>query len=170
MHVVPRRLRTGMPRTLATYAGGSAIAAACSEVTLLVLYGLLHVPTGWASTVAWVAGALPNYWLNRTWTWQRRGRPSLRRELLPYVAIIALTLLIATLGTHAVDVWLRSVGARASTRVVLVAVTFLGVYVVMFALRFLLLDRLFARLTAQAVQTAERTTGETETETEQVDR
>ena len=161
MPSVRSRLRTGLPRTLATYAGGSVIAAVCSEVTLLVLYGLLHVSPGWASAAAWVAGAVPNYWLNRSWTWQQRGRPSLRREVLPYVVIIAVTLLIAALGTHAVDVWLRGLDARASTRVVLVAATFLGVYVVMFALRFLLLDRLFARLGGDgAASPVSRTTTE----------
>lgn len=158
MPVVPSKLRTGTPRTLATYAGGSLIAAVCSEATLLVLYGLLHMRPGWASVIAWIAGAVPNYWLNRSWTWRQRGRPSLRREVLPYGVIIALTLLIATLATHGVDVWARGLDAPASTRVLLVAATFLGVYVVMFALRFLLLDRLFGRLAGDA----DRTISETE--------
>ncbi len=41
------------------------------------------------------------------------------------------------------DTWLRDAGASGSTRTVVVAVAFLGVYVAMFALRYLLLDRLF---------------------------
>jgi putative flippase GtrA len=142
-----RRLsRPGALRKLLTYAGGSLVATICSEATLVVLYGLLHVAPASASVLAWVAGAVPNYWLNRSWTWQRRGRPDLRREVLPYAAVIGVTLLLATLGTKGVDVWLRHAGTSSSTRVVLVAATFLGVYVVMFVLRFLLLDRLFGRL------------------------
>ena len=138
---------SGLPaRKLATYVGGSAVAAACSELTLLLLYGALGVSPAAASVVAWFAGAVPNYWLNRSWTWGRRGRPDLRRELLPYAVVIALTLLLAVLATRAVDLWLRSAGTPEATRVMLVGVTFFGVYVAVFALRFLLLDRLFERL------------------------
>ena len=128
------------------YVGGSVVAAVCSEVTLVVLYGLLHMAPGLASCLAWLAGAVPNFWLNRTWTWRRRGRPELRREVLPYVGIILITLLLATLLTAAVDRWARDGAAGSTARVLLVAGTFLAVYVAMFVLRFLLLDRLFSRL------------------------
>ena len=109
----------------------------------MVCYGLLGLAPAVASTIAWLAGAVPNYWLNRSWTWQRRGRPSLTREVLPYVAIILVTLVLAAVVTRGVDAWLRDAGASGSTRTVVVAVAFLGVYVAMFALRYLLLDRLF---------------------------
>ena len=138
-----RRPRVGL---LARYAGGSVIATVCSEVTFVVLYGLLDVATTWASVLAWLAGAVPNYWLNRNWAWQRRGRPSLRREVLPYVVIIVATLLLATVLTRLADAWLRDAGVARTLRVVLVAAAFLGVYVVVFVLRFFLLERLFGRL------------------------
>jgi putative flippase GtrA len=131
-------------RKLSTYAAGSAVATVCSEVTLVVCYGLLGLSPGWSSVLAWVAGALPNYWLNRSWTWQRRGRPSLRHEVLPYVVIVLVTLLLATLATGAVDAALSHHGS--GVRTALVALTFLGVYVVMFLIRYVLMDRLFGRL------------------------
>jgi putative flippase GtrA len=146
----------GTPGKILRYVGGSVVAAVCSEVTLVVLYGLLHVPPGPASCLAWLAGAVPNFWLNRNWTWRRRGRPDLRREVLPYVAIILVTLLLATLLTAAVDHWARDSATGSAARVVLVAATFLGVYVVMFVLRFLLLDRLFSRLERPARSESER--------------
>lgn len=150
----PPVLRAGVPSgglvsKLLRYAGGSAVATVCSEVTFVLLYGPLHVTPAWASVVAWLAGAVPNYWLNRSWTWRRTGRPRLRDELLPYLAIIGLTLLLATITTRWADRWLHSVDTSATVRVVLVAAVFLGVYVVMFVLRFLLLDRLFSRLHAR---------------------
>src|SRR4051794_21822034 len=136
----------GMPGKALRYVGGSIVAAACSEATLVVLYGLLHVAPGPASCVAWLAGAVPNYWLNRSWTWRRRGRPDVRREVLPYVAIVLVTLGLATLATAAVDRWSRDGDTGSTARVVLVAGTFLTVYVGMFLLRFVLFDRLFTRL------------------------
>ena len=139
-------------RKLVTYAGGSVVATVCSELTLLLLYGVWQVPAAAASVVAWVAGAVPNYWLNRTWTWQRRGRPSLRSEVAPYAVIIGLTLLLAVAATKTADWALRSAGVSATTRVAAVAVVFLGVYVVMFVVRFFLLDRLFDRLSAREAE------------------
>ena len=130
-------------RRLSTYTAGSVIAAGCSEVVLVVCYGLLGLPPALSSTVAWLAGAIPNYWLNRSWTWQRKGRPSLRREVLPYVAIILATLLLAALVTKGVDAWLRQADVSGTARTVAVAAAFLGVYVIMFAVRYVMLDRLF---------------------------
>ncbi len=127
------------------YTGSSVIAAGCSELTLLLLYGVFDLSPGWSSSLAWIAGALPNYWLNRSWAWRLRGRPDLLREVLPYATIVALTLLLAIASTRAVDEALRAAGTAPETRVLLVAGTFLGVYVAVFLLRFLLLDRLFSR-------------------------
>ena len=45
--------------------------------------------------------------------------------------------------------WLHHQGVSSSLRVTIVAAVFLGTYVVVFALRFVLLDRLFARLHAR---------------------
>jgi len=131
---------------VARYTGGSVVAAICSEAAFVVMYGVGHATPVWSSGVGWLAGALPNYWLNRSWTWRQRGRPSIRHEVLPYIAIIVGTLLLAMLVTHAVDGWLQGSTVSSSIRVFLVAGAFLGVYVVMFLLRFFLLDRMFGRL------------------------
>jgi putative flippase GtrA len=128
------------------YAGGSVVATVCSLLTMVVLYGPLEGSAGWSSCLAWLAGAVPNYWLNRSWTWRQRGRPNLLHEVLPYTTIVAVTLLLATLATRAADAGLRDVGTSSVTRVVLVTGTLLAVYVVMFVARFFLFDRLFTRL------------------------
>lgn len=134
-----------MPTAL-RYTGGSVVATICSEVAFVLLYGPLGAGTTWSSVVSWLAGALPNYWLNRRWAWRRTDRPSLRREVLPYAAIVLITLLFATLATGAADRALHGSDLPHQAQVVLVAAVFFGVYVVMFVLRFLLFDRLFSRL------------------------
>jgi putative flippase GtrA len=137
--LVPKLLR---------YFTGSVVATICSETCFVLLYGLLAMGTTSSSIASWLAGAIPSFWLNRNWAWQRRGRPSLRREVLPYAVIILSTLLLATVATHLADVWLHHAGVSHSVRVMLVAATFLGTYVAVFALRFVLLERLFGRLLA----------------------
>lgn len=128
------------------YAGGSAIATVCSEAAFVLMYGVLDTSTTVASVVGWLAGAIPNYWLNRHWAWGRTGRPSFKREILPYAVIVLTTLVLATLLTGAADPLLTHLGVAHSVRVALVAIVFLAVYGLMFILRFFLFDRLFARL------------------------
>jgi putative flippase GtrA len=130
-------------RTLVTFGASSAIATVCSEVVLVLCYGLLGVPPSVASVIAWFAGAVPNFFVNRTWTWQRRGRPSFRSEVLPYLGIVVVTLLIAIAATHTVAHLLAD--ADHSVRTAVVAITYFGVYVLMFLIRFLLFARLYRR-------------------------
>ena len=133
-------------RKLLTFVGGSAVATVCSEGVLLLTYGVLHFYPTVSSVLAWLAGAIPNYWLGRRWTWRRTGRPHLTAEVMPYVAVVLFTLLLAVFTTHTVAVQLKAAHVDRAHRTVLVAGAFLGVYVVMFLVRFWLLNRLFARL------------------------
>ncbi len=140
-----RGLRGELRAKVLRYAAGSVVATVCSEVTFLVLYGPLGARPAVASGLGWLAGAVPNYWLNRSWTWRRRGRPSLIREVLPYAAIVLVTLLVAAAATSVVDSLLDGGHSPAGVRLVLVGGTFLAVYGAVFLLRFFLLDQLFRR-------------------------
>ena len=136
----------GLRAKLLRYFTGSVVATVCSEVVFVLLYGAVAMGTTWASVLSWLAGAFPNFWLNRNWAWQRTGRPSFRHEVLPYVVIIVTTLVLATVATDFADRWLHQHGTSSTVRVGLVAAVFLSVYVVVFVVRFFLLERLFARL------------------------
>ncbi len=135
--------RDGLPGKLVRYAAGSGVATACSEGVFLLVYGPLGGSTTLASVLGWLAGAIPNFWLNRNWAWGRSGRPDLVREVLPYVAIILATLGLAVLATGAADRALQSTSLSAEARTLVVGTVFLLVYVAVFVIRFLLLDRLF---------------------------
>jgi putative flippase GtrA len=138
-------MRAGLTGKLLRYGVGSVVATVCSQTTFVVVYGPLHASTTLSSSLAWIAGAIPNYWLNRSWTWGRRGRPSLTRELLPYVAIILTTLGLAILATAGAAAALEGTSIAHPARTVIVAGVYFLVYVVMFVFRFLLFDRLFGR-------------------------
>ncbi|MEP6667286.1 MAG: GtrA family protein [Nocardioidaceae bacterium] len=143
----PQRSRSAdLVAKVGRYAAGSVVATVCSELAFVLMYGPLHASPVWSTCVGWLAGAVPNYWLNRNWTWRQQGRPSLRKEVAPYVAIVAITLLLAAVATKGADAWLDGTGVSSAAKVVLVAGAFLGVYVAMFLVRFFLLDRLFARI------------------------
>ena len=135
--------RGHLVRKLMRYAAGSMVATVCSYATFVFCYGLVHTGTAVASTIGWLAGAIPNYWLNRSWTWRRSGRPHLGRELLPYIAIVLVTVLLAVVATSVADSMLQRADVSDAWRTVLVSGTFLAVYGVVFLLRFFLLDKLF---------------------------
>jgi putative flippase GtrA len=125
------------------YSVGSGVATVCSEAAFLLLYGALGSSTTVASVVGWVVGAVPNYALNRSWTWGRRGRPSLRGEVVPYATIVLTTLLLAIVATSLVDRGLAHDDTSDPARTTLVGATFLLVYLAVFVVRFFLFDRLF---------------------------
>ena len=92
--------RTGIFR-FGRYAVGSVVAFAVSELTLVLAFGTGLLGPAAASVVAFFAGAVPNYVLNRNWVWRQRGRIDLRGELVPYVLVSLATLGIAALATTA---------------------------------------------------------------------
>ncbi|GDY29798.1 GtrA family protein [Gandjariella thermophila] len=133
-----------VPR-FARYAGASALSTLASQLTLAGLYGLGRTTAGVAGVLAFVAGAVPNYLLNRYWTWRRRGRPPVRGELLPYVAVIVANGLVAVALTIAVGHLVEPLVHARPVRAVLLGVTYQSSYAVMFVVKFAVLDRLVFR-------------------------
>ena len=152
-----RDVRSGLVGRVARYGVGSVVATVCSQVTFLVLYGPVGASTTVTSILAWLAGAIPNYWLNRSWTWGRSGRPSMRKELVPYAAVILGTLCLAILATDLGAALLDRTSISHATQTLLVWGIYFLVYVVMFGFRFLLFDRLFG--TSETVSEDRRAQG-----------
>jgi putative flippase GtrA len=138
-----RRGRLGI--RLTRYTAGSVIATLLGQVTFVGLYGLDVAGPQVASAVAWVAGAVPNYLINRAWAWERRGRARLRAEVLPYVAVILTTGLLATVTTTLVDRYVHLITGVHAAQVVIVDAAFVSTYGVMFVVKFLLFERLVFR-------------------------
>lgn len=133
-------LRSARTRLLGRYAWSSVIAGVISEVVFLVSFGLGALPSV-ASVIAFVAGAVPNYLMNRYWAWRQTDRIRAGRELLPYIVIIVATAALASVITTAADAWLHDRVASHVWQVLLVGIAFLGTYGVMFVIKFFLFDR-----------------------------
>ena len=117
----------------ARYTAGSVIALAVSEVALVVCFATGWTTAAMASVLAFFAGAVPNYLLNRVWVWRRRGQVEVRGELVPYVAISLATLGLAALATT-LAAHLSPAGNDARTA--FVAVAYLLTYGVLFVAKF----------------------------------
>lgn len=128
-------------RLISRFAAASVVATAISQLVFLLSYSLGATPV--VSTVlAWLAGAIPNFTLNRR-TWGGGGHDALRGELLRYGAISVGTALLAAGATHLAEI--AATSAFPDTRPAQVAVVwgaFIGTYAVMFAVKFVLIDKL----------------------------
>lgn len=137
-----RLARSRVVRVFSRFAAGSAVATLFGQTTLLLLFGVVGTSAALASAAGFAAGAIPNFVLHRYWAWQRAGRVAVRRELLPYVAVITLNGLLATAATAGVDRLVApSIDAHA-VRTAIVAVAFGASYLLLFVLKFVLLDRM----------------------------
>jgi putative flippase GtrA len=136
-------VRRSLVGRLTRYTAGSVVATVCSEVTFLLVYGVFHGGSVLASVLGWLAGAVPNYFLNRSWAWGRKGRHDLRREVLPYAAIVLVTVGVASVTTHVAGVLVPRLISTHWLQVGVVGIVFLATYGVLFAARFVLLDRVF---------------------------
>ena len=127
------------------YALGSVIAFGASESAFLTVYGLELGSPQVATIWAFAAGIPTNYVLNRRWAWQRRGRPSIRTEIVPYAIVIATSIVASAIGTSAVDNWLETTSVPRIAQIAVVGATFALINGGLFLAKYVLLDRLVFR-------------------------
>lgn len=128
-------------RLASRFAAASVVATAISQVVFLLTYGLTS-SAGAATVLGWLAGAIPNFLLNRR-TWGGGGREALRREILRYGAISIATAVLAAIATHNAEHLAHLLFPHARTgQVAVVWGAFVGTYGVVFVVKFFLIDRL----------------------------
>jgi putative flippase GtrA len=108
-----------------------------SQVALSLLLGPGHQTAGFSGGVAAVIGAGVSYVLSR-WAWERKGRPDLLRETLPFwlVSVVVWVLLAyaAKLGVH----FAATMHLHGIKRIAVADGTYFLANCVTFLLRFLL--------------------------------
>lgn len=127
-------------RRIARFAIASMFAAGTSAIVFPILY-VLGASTTVCSIVAFFAGAIPNWTLNRKWTWKLEGRVALGREIFAYMVISASTLVLLSLATGWTHRHVQSIAPGHGIRVLLVTGSYFGVLAVLYAVRFFLYER-----------------------------
>ena len=140
---VLRRLASSrLARLFTRFAAGTAVSTACSQLVFVLLFGVAAASALVSGTVAFVAGAVPNFLIHRFWTWRRGGPVGIRRELVPYLGVISVSGLVAIGMTTGVDRLIGQTIDDRALRTLVVAVAFNASYLPLFILKFALLDRL----------------------------
>jgi putative flippase GtrA len=124
------------------YAIGSAVALLTSVIVFALLLDA-GVGTTADSILAFIAGALPNWILNRRWAWERTGEMDIAREVIGYTMISLIALAASSAGTGWTDTVLRHhLGRDHSLRVLLVSLAYVVVQGLLFVAKFVAYDAL----------------------------
>lgn len=142
-HVLPSPLRrllryTNLGKRFMRFVPVSAAAFLTSQITLAVLVGLLRLSAGTAGFVAGMAGALASYLLSR-WAWERKGRPHVLKETLPFWAVSLVTWLFMGAVSHFTGIWATSAHFAHWERTGIINGMFFLANCVTFAARFVIL-------------------------------
>ncbi|MBO0691546.1 MAG: GtrA family protein [Acidimicrobiaceae bacterium] len=81
-----RRLQSSAGRRLLRFAPAAILALAASQITYFLFVNVFHATGRVSGFAGWFAGATVSYGVSR-WAWERRGRPQLLKETLPFIAV-----------------------------------------------------------------------------------
>ncbi len=132
-------LRHPLRGRVTKFAISSLVAAATSAIVFPLLY-VLGASTTACTVIAFFAGAVPNWTLNRRWTWKVPGRVAFGREVLAYLVISGSTLVVLSLATAVTDHAVRGIPAHHGIRVILVTASYFGMLAVLYGVRFFLYE------------------------------
>jgi len=131
-----RRLRTQGGRRLIRFAPAAVLALCATQLTYLIC-DVAHVTAGMAGAVGWLAGAAVSYVASR-WAWERRGRPQLLRETLPFWLISLCVGVVLTLTSKFAHAEARTLGLHRFEEVVFAQGLYLAANCVTFVVRFVI--------------------------------
>jgi putative flippase GtrA len=132
-----RRLRGSLGKRFSRFVPVAVASFGASQVTLTLLLGPAHETAGISAITAWFAGAAISYILSR-WAWERKGRPNLVRETLPFWAVSLGAAVILTLTAKYANQEALRMGLSHPVRVLFVDAAYFMANCVTFVTRFVI--------------------------------
>jgi putative flippase GtrA len=119
----------------------SLIATAVSQTILFAIYPHL-VPSAMGSNgIATAISTVPAYTLNRRWTWGKRGKSHLWKEVVPFWAMAFICLVLSTIIVGVAAKNAHSISTAPHFKTLLVHVANLFSYALIWVARYSLLNR-----------------------------
>jgi putative flippase GtrA len=134
---IERKLRTEAGNRFARFAGVAIVAVITSQVVLGLLTGPINLTAGLSGVLASMSAALVSYLLSR-WAWERKGRPDLLRETVPFWAVSVAVWIILGLTSRYAYRWAHSHDYTHLEKHLIVQGAFLLMNCVTFVGRFLI--------------------------------
>jgi len=134
-HPVSARLtRTALRTRFTGYALGSIVAFMASNAAFAIFY-VLNAGTTVDSVAGFIAGAIPNWILNRRWAWQQQGRPP-ARQIVGYIGVSIVVLVTTSAATGWTNSHVQSIPSHHGLRLLIVTASYVAVTVVLFIAKF----------------------------------
>jgi putative flippase GtrA len=133
------RWRTPALLKLWRYGAGSVVAFVTSVVGYYLCFSFAHLGAIGSTWVAFGAGAVPNWVLNRRWAWEKKGREGVARESVLYVLVSIVSLAASSATTKATALAVAHTDHTA--RDLLVTFSYMASVVVLSVLKYLVYDR-----------------------------
>jgi putative flippase GtrA len=145
MTLAPSRIYAGLMRKLQTNAGRrlrrfvpvAVVSLAASQLTLNVCLGVFGLTPGLSGALGWLSGAAVSYVLSRR-AWERKGRPHIIKETLPFWAVSLGTGVVLSTASHFSGTAARDMHLAGMERLAFVSIAYLLANGATFATRFLI--------------------------------
>jgi putative flippase GtrA len=134
---VGNRLRTGVGKRFSRFAVAAVAAVVASQVTLALCLGYAGWTAGKSALAAWVAGAGTSYLVSR-WAWERRGRPHLLKETLPFWVVAVGAAVVLTTTTKIANQRAIAMGLTHTQKLIFVGSAYFAANCVTFVTRFVI--------------------------------
>ncbi|HET9101985.1 MAG TPA: GtrA family protein [Solirubrobacteraceae bacterium] len=126
---------------LTKYTIGSLVALTTSVIVFAVM-DWAGIRTGIDSAAAFIAGAIPNWVLNRKWAWRMEGRTEFLREILVYTVISVLVWAASTWATGNTQDWARHhVASGSGLQIIITTAAYVFVQAVFFGVKYVIYDK-----------------------------
>jgi putative flippase GtrA len=86
-------------KRLLKFAAVSVVSTVITQTVLFVTYDVISLASAMVcNVIATAVSTVPAYWLNRTWTWGKRGKSHPWREVAPFWIIAFIGLVLSTVA------------------------------------------------------------------------
>src|ERR1700730_12973792 len=92
-----RKVGTTLGIRFGRFAVAAISAFATSEIVYVICAGPLALSSTEATLIGWFSGVVVSYILSR-WAWERKGRPNLLRETVPFCVVSAIVIVVLELA------------------------------------------------------------------------
>src|SRR5215475_15448486 len=116
---VQSKLRTSVGKRFGRFVLVAFASLASSILMLNLLLGVFHISAGLSGVLGAITGAAVSYVLSR-WAWERKGRPHLLKETLPFWLVSLGSWFVLGATSHYASVWALQSGESHWERVVIV--------------------------------------------------
>ncbi|MEO6121299.1 MAG: GtrA family protein [Acidimicrobiales bacterium] len=144
------KVQTPSGRKAFRYAMVSVISLVVSQITLFALFTGFHWTARSANVAASVAGGVPSYSLNRRWTWGKRGRSNVWREMAPFWIVAFASLVLSTFVADFAETRAIEITSSRLAQGLIINCAVIGTYGIIWAAKFLLLNALFVTAVDEA--------------------